>query len=88
MPGAYQPVEPSSLAILPIISPQREASSWLQVQVEAARASWYYLGAVRVQVWLDAPMDVTAIANKADCTRANYIEFRQTAQNFLIRSAK
>ena len=56
--------------------------------VEVGSFDYEELGTVRVQVWLDAPMDVTAIANKADCTRANYIEFRQTAQNFLIRSAK
>lgn len=46
------------------------------------------LGTVRVQVWLDAPMDVTAIANVADCTGSNLITVRQTAYDFLVSSAK
>ena len=45
------------------------------------------LGAVRVQVWLDEPMTLTAIGQKADCSAANLIEYRQTAHDFLLRTA-
>ena len=44
------------------------------------------LGTVRVQVWLEEPMDVCAIGCTADCSGAELFEFRQTAQDFLIKA--
>ena len=42
------------------------------------------LGAVRVQVWLPEPMDISAIATIADCHAPNMFEFRQTARDFVL----
>lgn len=44
-------------------------------------------GAVRVQVWLPEPMDVSAIATVADCHAPNMFDFRQTARDFLLLPA-
>ena len=42
------------------------------------------LGAVRVQVWLPRPMDISAIATIANCHAPNLFDFRQTARNFVL----
>ena len=44
-------------------------------------------GAVRMQVWLSEPTDVTAIATIADCHAPNIFDFRQTARNFQVLAA-
>ena len=41
------------------------------------------LGAVKVQVWLEKPADIAAIATVADCHAPNMFDFRQTARDFL-----
>lgn len=46
------------------------------------------LGAVRVQVWLPEPMEISAIATVADCHAPNMFDFRQTARDFMLLSEK
>ena len=55
--------------------------------IEAGAFPYPELGAVRVQVWLDEPTDITAIATIADCHAPNMFDFRQTARDFLIQPA-
>ena len=54
--------------------------------IEAGAFPYPELGAVYVQVWLDEPTDVAAIATIADCHAPNMFDFRQTARDFLILS--
>ena len=83
----YQLTDTNNSLPTSIVGPRtiyvHDGESW----VEVGSFPYPELGTVRVQVWLDKPMTVAAIAVKADCTRANQIVFRQTAQDFLVRSA-
>ncbi len=54
-----------------------------QEWIEVACFPYDELGAVRVQVWLSEPTDITAIATVADCHAPNMFDFRQTARDFL-----
>jgi len=54
--------------------------------VEVGSFPYTGLGAVKVEVWLDEPMSVTAIGSTAACRAAHLIEFRQTARDFLVES--
>lgn len=58
----------------------RDGDQWLEV------ASFPYaaLGAVQVQVSLERPVELTAIATVADCHAPNMFDFRQTARDFRL----
>ena len=43
-------------------------------------------GAVRVQVWLDRPMDINAVGTIAQCLSPNKFFFRQSAYDFVTES--
>ena len=60
----------------------RSGEEWIEV------GSFPYteLGAVRVQVWLPEPMEISAIATIADCHAPNMFDFRQTARDFMLLS--
>ena len=60
-----------------------DGESWTPVGTFAYPA----LGTVRVQVWLEEPIDVCAIGCTADCPASELFEFRQTAQDFLTKNA-
>ena len=53
--------------------------------VELGSFPYPALGAARVQVWLDEPMTITAIATDTDLSGRNLFDFRQTARHFLLR---
>ncbi len=43
-------------------------------------------GAVRVQVWLEKPMDIDAVGTIAQCLRPDTFYFRQTATDFALEN--
>ena len=58
----------------------RDGEEW----IEAGSFPYPALGAVRVQVWLEKPVKLTAIATVADCHAPNMFDFRQTARDFML----
>ena len=58
----------------------RSGEEWVEV------GSFEYpdFGAVKIQVYLDQPMDINAVGTIADCSQSNIFRFRQTAYDFLI----
>lgn len=50
--------------------------------VEVAEFPYPEFGAVKVQVWLDEPMDIEAIGTIAQCKNSEIFRFRQTATDF------
>ena len=43
-------------------------------------------GAVKVQVWLDEPMDIDAVGTIAQCSQPNIFWFRQTVTDFAFEA--
>lgn len=58
----------------------RSGEEWVEV------GSFEYpdFGAVKIQVYLDQPMDINAVGTIADCSQPNIFRFRQTAYDFLV----
>lgn len=55
--------------------------------IEVAEFPYPEFGAVKVQVWLDKPMDFDAIGTIAQCKNSEIFHFRQTATDFAFREA-
>ena len=81
----YQLIDENNARPEAIFGPRKiyvhNGEKWL----EAGSFPYPALGAVRVQVWLDEPVDIKAIATVADCSGKNLFNFRQTARNFLLQ---
>ena len=58
----------------------RSGEEWVEV------GSFEYpdFGAVKIQVYLDQPMNINAVGTIADCSQPNIFRFRQTAYDFLV----
>ena len=54
---------------------------------EVAEFPYPEFGAVKVQVWLDEPMDFEAIGTIAQCRNSEIFHFRQTATDFAFRES-
>lgn len=52
--------------------------------IEAGSFAYPDFGAVKIQVYLDKPMDINAVGTIAECTQPNIFRFRQTAYDFLV----
>ena len=57
----------------------REGETWTEV----GEFEYPEFGAVKIQVYLDRPMDINAVGTIAQCSQPNIFRFRQTAYDFL-----
>ena len=80
----YQLIQRNGAPPEAIFGPRRiyvhDGEKWIEV------GSFPYptLGAVRVELWLEKPVTITAIATDNDCPGKNLFTVRQTASDFLL----